>query len=140
MQDIKLLLFWIIQVLHSIRNEIYLYSRLFYCRDSYSFTSFLSHVHLKLLATKMVLIYKTDNVRQIILTNIYWSLDHIGNYDVTKDYINTQSVKVWWRWYNNANIWMVENNIWYPNQRNKIKWRSITCSHIWHIDIFIFQT
>ena len=22
-----------------------------------------------------------------------------------------------------------------PKKRNKIKWRSVTCSHIWHVDI-----
>ena len=35
--------------------------------------------------------------------------------------------------------WMVNNNVWkFPKKRNKIKWPSITCSHIWYVDILIY--
>ena len=43
-------------------------------------------------------------------------------------------MKVWWR-YNNSDINGHQKCIKIPKKRNKIKWRSITYSHIWHINI-----
>ena len=49
-------------------------------------------------------------------------------------WLDTQSVKVWWR-YNNSDMNDRQKCMKTPKKRIKTKWRSITCSYIWHVDI-----
>ena len=60
---------------------------------------------------------------------------HICHDDIPKcvHQLDTQSLKVWWR-HNNSDINSRQLSMKIPKKRNKIKRRSITYSHTWHID------
>ena len=60
---------------------------------------------------------------------------HIWHVNIAKYvyWLDTKSVKVWWR-YNTSDMNARQLCMKIPKKRNKIKGRSITCGHIWHVN------